>query len=55
MRIYITCSRRKGCPKIAVEVCRHTCRRRKKCRTLYQYRNPPLFPELYQEAGHSRA
>ncbi|HPI91602.1 MAG TPA: hypothetical protein PLT09_00795 [Deltaproteobacteria bacterium] len=52
MRIYLTCPRRKGNPKVAIEVCR-ACRRNKSCRQYYTYRNPPLFPELGKPQGNA--
>lgn len=51
MRTYITCIKRKGNPKIPVEVCRHTCKHRRKCEILNSYQNPPLFPELESPPG----
>ncbi|HNY64156.1 MAG TPA: hypothetical protein PKM41_01880 [Deltaproteobacteria bacterium] len=44
MRTYITCSRRKGTPKVALDVCR-ACRYRLKCITFRKYANPQLFPD----------
>jgi hypothetical protein len=46
MKNYITCPKRKGSPKISVEVCASSCRKRKTCREFYMFRNPPLIPEL---------
>jgi hypothetical protein len=50
MRTYITCAKRKGNPKVSVEVCRHTCKRRKKCIVFHRLQNPTLFPELEEQA-----
>ena len=46
MRTYITCAKRKGNPKVSVEICRYTCKRRKKCLVYHRLQNPSLFPEL---------
>ncbi len=45
MRTYIECCRRKGKPKIAIEVCR-TCRYNQKCSAYLSYRNPELFDNM---------
>lgn len=45
MRTYITCAKRKGRPKVSLEVCLHTCKHRKKCVMLYKIQNPALFSE----------
>jgi hypothetical protein len=44
MRNYITCTRRKGAPRVAVDVCR-ACRYRIKCVRFIKYRSPQLFPD----------
>jgi hypothetical protein len=44
MRTYITCTKRKGTPKVAVDVCR-ACRHRIKCSAFLNYRSPQLFPD----------
>ncbi len=43
MRIYITCTRRKGKPQVALDVCR-VCRHQAKCIQFRNYRCPQLFP-----------
>ncbi|MEN6473124.1 MAG: hypothetical protein ABFD81_03850 [Syntrophaceae bacterium] len=50
MRTYITCAKRKGHPKVPLEVCLHTCKRRKKCVVFYKIQNPALFPEFEDHA-----
>lgn len=45
MRTYITCAKRKGNPKVPVEVCLHTCKHRHKCKPIYDLQNPSLFPQ----------
>lgn len=54
MRTYITCAKRKGSPKVPVEVCLNTCKRRKKCVVFYRIQNPALFPE-FEQPGASGA
>jgi len=44
MRAYLICSRRKGEPKVAVDVCM-ICRYRGKCRPFRDYRCPRLFSD----------
>jgi len=44
MRTYITCPKRKGAPKVAVDVCR-SCRRKAKCSPFIKYTKPQLFPD----------
>jgi len=46
MKDYITCPKRKGSPKISVEVCASSCKRKKTCKVYYMFRNPALLPEL---------
>ena len=46
MRTYITCVKRKGNPKVPIEVCLHTCKHRKKCAVFCKIQNPALFPEF---------
>jgi uncharacterized protein YciW len=43
MSDYIVCRRRRGRPRIAVEVCR-ACRRSRRCAPYQAYLNPSLFP-----------
>jgi len=50
MRTYITCAKRKGHPKVSVEVCLHTCKRRKKCDVFYKIQNPALFSEVEDQS-----
>ncbi|HON37915.1 MAG: hypothetical protein ACOX3E_03580 [Desulfomonilia bacterium] len=52
MSIYLICLRRKGEPKVALDVCM-ACKHRMKCRTFQQYRNPRLFPESGKPARNS--
>jgi hypothetical protein len=49
MRTYITCAKRKGRPKVSVEVCLHTCKHRKKCVVFYKIQNPGLFPDTDEQ------
>jgi hypothetical protein len=44
MRTYITCTRRKGKPRVAIDVCR-ACRHRLKCIPFNRYRRPQMFPD----------
>lgn len=44
MRTYLPCPKRKGMPKIALDVCR-VCRFNAKCTKFQRYRNPRLFPD----------
>lgn len=46
MRTYIHCPKRKGQPKIAIDVCLRACKYNKKCKAFLAFRNPPLFPEI---------
>ncbi len=43
MSAYIPCPRRKGSPRIALDVCL-SCRYNQQCTAFQSYRNPPLFP-----------
>lgn len=43
MRVYLPCPKRKGTPKVALDVCK-VCRFNAKCMQFQIYRNPPLFP-----------
>jgi hypothetical protein len=42
MRTYLICPKRKGEPKVALDVCM-TCRHKTTCRSFQTYRNPQLF------------
>jgi hypothetical protein len=52
MRIYLLCPRRRGNPKVAIEVCR-ACRYNRSCRRFYAYRNPSLFPDIEKPQGNA--
>ncbi len=45
MRDYLECPRRKGRPKIAIDVCRQ-CKHKAGCKTFEHFQNPPLFSEI---------
>jgi hypothetical protein len=55
MKNYLACPKRKGKPKISVEVCTVSCRKKKKCREFYIFRNPPLIPELAEVVIRGRS
>jgi len=52
MRVYLICPKRKGRPKVALEVCK-ACRNNKTCREYIIYRNPPLFAEMVKSQGNA--
>lgn len=52
MRVYLVCPKRKGRPKVALEVCK-ACRHSKACPEYFIYRNPPLFADMEKPQGNA--
>ncbi|MFY9399670.1 MAG: hypothetical protein WAR22_15035 [Desulfomonilia bacterium] len=52
MRTYLVCPKRKGEPKVALDVCMG-CRHRMKCDSFQKYRCPQLFPDTGKPARNS--
>jgi uncharacterized protein YciW len=52
MRVYLICTRRRGRPKVALEVCK-ACGHNRACRQYLTYRNPPLFPDGGKPQGNA--